>query len=603
MEASGVSLPTLPGHLWHQRVHEEMGEKLYFWRLAFSPVYPRDSALAGLKFALSRCNVRSVAVYELFGPFDVLVRVWLREGCEAHDFQQVLLEELEPHGLDMCEVFAVDYVVRHWAFKEKKGSEEPSAQFVRELIEDEDRINHLETGTLGFREVEDLKNKHLVATPSFDKPHLPGIKFALIVTGNSPAEQENARATGIESRSPKLVGDDHRVFQGLVTSVVAEAKSIADRSLYAGTGFGHFVILGRVGYKNFHDIHGKLVTQLGAARLQDRFSVSTVTLVSGQRGMRLFSEQLLRAPFVVHTPQADPGLDLERLPVGTRVISDRFEIEKPLGKGGFGSVYRVSDCVDEEMTWALKLFPATSSHAGQREMAMLRKVSSEFVVRMVWGDRDPETGWWYLVSEFIDGTTVETYVHGEKAGALSDDQSLDIVRQILLGLEAVHPKDARMGELAKINDSRDLTKEEWDEWQKLKDMGIIHRDIKPLNVMLTPQGGVKLIDFNIASPAGSMRETVTNTRSYAPPGGWLDRVWAPRVDLFATGVMLYELLCGGEHPYPLDRHELVDPAEHRPDLPDAMLDLLRRACTVTGCYSRAAEMREDIEQIWTGRPR
>jgi hypothetical protein len=166
-DGSEGSSPQLPEYLWHHRVHEELGEHLHFWRLAFAPVYPRDSALAGLKEALSRCRVKSVAVYELFGPFDVLVRVWLPGDCDAEEFQEALLEELTPHGLDMCEVFAVDYVVQHWAFEEPSGSEEPSIRHVRELIEDEKKIDALETESLGFRQVEDLKKKHLVATPTF----------------------------------------------------------------------------------------------------------------------------------------------------------------------------------------------------------------------------------------------------------------------------------------------------------------------------------------------------------------------------------------------------------------------------------------------------
>jgi hypothetical protein len=559
--------------------------------------------LAGLKEALSRCRVKSVAVYELFGPFDVLVRVWLPGDCDAEEFQEALLEELTPHGLDMCEVFAVDYVVQHWAFEEPSGSEEPSIRHVRELIEDEKKIDALETESLGFRQVEDLKKKHLVATPTFENRELPGIKFALIITGSSPGAPDPGRATGLNNPRPRLDGDDRREFQDLVTRVVGDAKTIKDRSLYAGVGFGHFVVLGRVAYDKFHDIHSRLVTQLGSALLQNRFRVSTVTIVSGQRGMRLFSERLIRAPFVVATPSNAPGLDLERLPSGTEIISGRFRIEEALGKGGFGAVYRVTDTVDTEMTWALKLFPATSSHDARRELAMLRKASSdsEHVVRMMWGDRDPDTGWWYLVSEFIDGTTLDEYVRGDKAGQLTDDESLDVVRQILLGLEAVHPKDLRIDELARLADDRPLTDEEFDEWQELKDQGIIHRDIKPLNVMITRRGRVKLIDFNIASPAGANRETQRNTSIYTPPGGWLDSVWAPRVDLFAVGVILYELLCGGQHPYPDDCLEQVDPAEHRPDLPPALLEVLRNSCTVAGCYSRAFDMREDLERIWDER--
>lgn len=601
METPEVSSPILPGYIWHQRVHEELGEHLHFWRLAFSPVYPRDSALAGLREALSRRHVKSVAVYELLGPFDVLVRVWLPSDCDARDFQAALLEELEPHGLDMCDVFGVDYVVQHWAFEEKNGSDEPRVQYVRDLIDDEDKVNALETGNLGFRDVEDLRDKHLVATPSFDNPDLPGIKFALSVTGSSPDQPDNGRATGLDNARPRLQGDDRRDFQDLVTRVVADAKSIQSRSLYAGVGFGHFVILGRVSYKKFHDIHGKLVTQLGSTRLQDRFRVSTVTMISGQRGMRLFSERLFRAPFVVPTPSGTTDLDLENLSPGTEVISGRFRIEESLGNGGFGAVYRVSDIVEREMTWALKLFPATSTQAAKREMAMLRKVSNEdgeYVVRMIWGDRDADTGWWYLVSEYIEGATLDTYVRGDKAGELTDDQSLDVVRQILLGLEACHPKDTRMDELARLAESRTLEEDEWDEWKELKDQGIIHRDIKPLNVMLTPRGRVKLIDFNIASPAGEVRKTTTNTPSYAPPDGWPDAVWAPRVDLFGVAVILFELLCNGRHPYPEECVEPIDPAEYRPDLPPDLLDLLRNACTVSGCYSRAVDMREDLERIW-----
>ena len=562
-----------------------MGESLYFWRLAFSPVYVRDSALAGLKAALARCKVRSVALYELFGPFDMLVRVWLPKDCKADEFQRALGEELKPHGLDMFEPFAVEYVVRHWAFSGKRVAE-PDAQSIHELLR----------GSARVRDLDD----HLVAVPTYKKKERPGIKFAIIVTGNSAtASKEIARASGLKIESPLLVGEERHRFEERVTKVVADAKSIGDRSLYAGNGFGHFVILGRTPNKNFHDIHSKLVTQLGAAPLREQFSVSTVTLISGQRGLRLFSESLLRSPYVVHTPAVAPrAVPLDGLREGAR-FAKRFEIIKSLGAGNYGVVYKVSDHEEQGFERALKLFSSDSesSEAAQRELEMLRKVKSEHVVDMIWGGQDSETGWWYLVSEFVDGIELEDYVRGLRAGQLTDDESVEIIRQILLGLESIHPKDERMDELTAVSDERELTEDEWQEWQKLKDQGIIHRDIKPSNVMITASG-VKLIDFNIASPAGSRRNTLRRTPNYAPPGGWPESIWAPRVDLFATGVILYELLCDATHPYPNGAERFVDPGEHRDDLTPEQLDVVRKACRVATVYPRAGEMREALEAAW-----
>ena len=599
MEASPSDSPLLPEHIWHHRVHEETGESLYFWRLAFSPVYIRDSALAGLKAALARCKVRSVALYELLGPFDMLVRVWLPKGREAEEFQRVLDEELRPHGLDMLESFAVEYVVRHWAFSGKRVAE-PDAQSTHELLRDKSRIRDLEDGQLDFKGVQALIDDHLVAVPKYKNRERPGIKFAIIVTGNSAtASREIGRVSGLKIESPILVGEERHRFEERVTKVVADAKSLGDRSLYAGNGFGHFVILGRTPNKHFHDIHSQLVTQLGAAPLREQFSVSTVTLISGQRGLRLFSESLLRSPYVVHTPAVTPNtVPLDGLQEGAR-FATRFEIVESLGAGNYGVVYKVSDHEEQGYERALKLFSSDreSSEAAQRELEMLRKVKSEHVVDMIWGGQDSETGWWYLVSEFVDGIELEDYVRGLRAGQLSDDESVEIVRQILLGLESIHPRDEKMDELAAINDERELTEEEWREWQKLKDQGIVHRDIKPSNVMITASG-VKLIDFNIASPAGSQIQTQRRTPNYAPPGGWPESIWAPRVDLFATGVVLYELLCNAAHPYPNGSDQFVDPATHRPDLNSETLDIIRQACQVATVYPRASEMREALENAW-----
>ncbi len=83
---------------------------------------------------------------------------------------------------------------------------------------------------------------------------------------------------------------------------------------------------------------------------------------------------------------------------------------------------------------------------------------------------------------------------------------------------------------------------------ELRDKGLVHRDIKPLNIMLA-RTGAKLLDFNIASRVGDPVNTQSGTRPYQAPDANLTR-WDVSTDLFAVGVVLYELLCNGQHPYP-----------------------------------------------------
>lgn len=596
MDSGSESAPLFPSHIWHHRVHSELGESLYFWRLGFSPVYLRDSARAGLKAALAESKVRSVAVYELLGVYDLLIRIWLPEGISPVEFQDGLIRELKPHGLEMCEPFAVDYPVRHWAFGKGERPGEPHILAVKRLIREPERIRQLEAGTLPAAEVKQLCKDNLVAMPRYPNPDLPGIKFAVVVSGESPGRLGDQ--LGDTGRT--LSFQDREALEERVVQVVDAAGDIRERSLYSGSGFGHFVVLGRVDYERFHDLQAKLVAQFGAAPIRERFHVSSVTLLSGQRGLRLFSESLIDSPFVALTPGRvviTNATTWENLTPGSR-FAERFEIVESLGKGGFGAVYRAKDHREGGVERAIKLFPPGGGESAQRELSMLRKVIDPHVVTMFWGDRDRETGCWYLVSELVQGTSLAAFIRGTKEGELSDAQSVEIVRQVLAGLEAVHPREGRLAELARTSEQRDLSRLEWDEWQNLKDKAIVHRDIKPENVMIADSGIVKLIDFNIASPAGTLMKTNSQTDRYVPPQGWPERVWKPQVDLFATGVVLYELLSHGEHPYPDGVPPLVPPEKHRPDLSEAQLEVIRRSCSVDRLYVTAESMRNALEKAW-----
>src|SRR4029077_9343663 len=110
------------------------------------------------------------------------------------------------------------------------------------------------------------------------------------------------------------------------------------------------------------------------------------------------------------------------------------------------------------------------------------------------------------------------------------------------------PQPPRRCETQDKKSEGEISAEEYDELMSLHEKALVHRDIKPQNIMLT-RAGAKLLDFNIASRVGDPVKTVSGTPPYQPPDA--DRTRGDvSTDLFAVGVTLYELLCDGEHPYP-----------------------------------------------------
>ncbi len=136
---------------------------------------------------------------------------------------------------------------------------------------------------------------------------------------------------------------------------------------------------------------------------------------------------------------------------------------------------------------------------------------------------------------------------------------------------------------------------------ELADRGLIHRDIKPRNVMLT-RTGAKLLDFNIASRVGDPVHTQSGTPPYQPPDADLTR-WDVSTDLFAVGVLLYQLLCNGNHPYPnampVVDGLVIDPRTIRSDLGPNLAEFLIKACAPAGGhrFSTAAEMQLALRNV------
>jgi uncharacterized protein (TIGR02653 family) len=283
------------------------------------------------------------------------------------------------------------------------------------------------------------------------------------------------------------------------------------------------------------------------------------------------------------------------------VIDGRFEIRDVLGRGGFSKVYRVYDELEDEER-ALKLFENAAGYdAVRREIAALRKVRHPNVVEVFWADKTSD-GDWYLITEFIDGESLDEYVSGGRH--LRDREAIDVALDILDALIAIHPDSARLEELERKKQEGELSEAEYREWMELQDKGLVHRDIKPLNVMLT-RTGAKLLDFNIASRVGDPVRTQSGTPPYQAPDADLTR-WDVSTDLFAVGVMLYQLLCDGQHPYPTSKpmvgEEVIDPRTIRPDLDDELAIFLIKACAPyrSARFATAREMKDALTLIRAG---
>ncbi|MEO6325107.1 MAG: protein kinase, partial [Thermoanaerobaculia bacterium] len=208
-------------------------------------------------------------------------------------------------------------------------------------------------------------------------------------------------------------------------------------------------------------------------------------------------------------------------PVLGQLFSNRYEVLSTLGKGGMGAVYRALDReLDEEV--ALKVLTPEAFEEGtlavqtlKQEIRLARKITHPNVVRT--HDLGESEGTRFLTMEYVPGTTLREVV--DRKGSLALAPGLQIAKQLCRGLAAVH------------------------------EAGIIHRDIKPHNIMVLPNGVVKLMDFGIARVADS-DEVVTpggqtvGTPYYMSPEQARGENLDVRSDLYSVGVVLYEIFTG-----------------------------------------------------------
>ncbi len=210
---------------------------------------------------------------------------------------------------------------------------------------------------------------------------------------------------------------------------------------------------------------------------------------------------------------------MSRSTIEQRTLSNRYRIEELLGQGGMARVYRGTDLVLDR-TIAVKILaelmvPDTEAlRRFRREAQAAAALSHPGIVAVYDTGSDGDTH--YIVMEYVTGRTLADVLH--EGGALPPELAVDIASAVASALGAAHAK------------------------------GIVHRDVKPGNIMITSVGEVKVMDFGIARALSSNTFTQTasvlGTATYLAPEQARGAPVDARSDLYALGVVMYEMLIG-----------------------------------------------------------
>ena len=271
-------------------------------------------------------------------------------------------------------------------------------------------------------------------------------------------------------------------------------------------------------------------------------------------------------------------------PVAGQILDGRFKLIEQIGRGGMATLFKAQDLADGERLVVVKVpLPIFAGGAGswsffQQEEAIGRRLDHPLVLRFVPLGADRRRS--YLTTEYVPGRTLAQ--HLKERGILPEAEALGLAAQLCAALEYLHGA------------------------------GIVHYDLKPANVMVCPDGTIRLIDFGMAHPVLRSRFALAAAPPAIGSSGYVAPEQARRkrgrtsVDIYGVGTILYEMLTGAP-PFANDDAFAVtsarqvgdppSPAALNPALTPQTEEIVLRALRRDPAerYASAAQMRADVQ--------
>ena len=270
-----------------------------------------------------------------------------------------------------------------------------------------------------------------------------------------------------------------------------------------------------------------------------------------------------------------------------RLLNNRYIVTERIGIGGMAEVYQGQDNVLGRSVAIKIMLPqyaedATFTARFRQEAAAAANLSSPYIVNVYdWGN---DNGVYYIVMEYLRGSDLKTAIN--QRGAINQRKVAEIGSQVCQALSVAHNQD------------------------------IIHRDIKPQNIMIQPDGNVKVMDFGIARAKNSVKaktSSVLGTAHYISPEQAQGKELTPASDIYSLGVVLYEAATGQ---LPFDGPDAISvatkqvkeapipPREINPDIDPAFEAIIMQALSKdpNARFSTARAMRAALNDYLAGRP-
>ncbi|MDD2181675.1 MAG: Stk1 family PASTA domain-containing Ser/Thr kinase [Bacilli bacterium] len=262
-------------------------------------------------------------------------------------------------------------------------------------------------------------------------------------------------------------------------------------------------------------------------------------------------------------------------------INDRYQIIRLIGEGGMANVYLAQDTILDRKV-AVKILRGDLAddekfvRRFQREAISASSLNHPNIVEMY--DVGEDDGKYFIVMEYIDGRTLKSLI--KKRGALTVEEVVDIMLQLVSGI--IHAHNGY----------------------------IIHRDIKPQNVLILDDGRLKITDFGIAMALNSNELTQTNSVMgsvhYLPPEQANGNGATIKSDIYSLGILMYELLIGkipfrGENAVEIAikqmKEQIPSVCKQNPDIPQSLENIVLKSCAKNpkNRYDNVSEMYTDIE--------